>query len=259
VKIAVLTANVPLYLPAFFDRFLERRARDVVGVFICRPVYKGQTAWTMLRRYSRTFGLWNAFRLTRRVASAKAKDILRIGRRKRRFHSVASAVRYHGVPVFFPRDVNAPEFLDQLRRLGADLVLSVSCPQIFGQELIALPTKGCLNIHGADLPRYRGIMPSFWMLANQEKQAAVTIFFVNTGIDTGDVVGRKVVPILPQDTLHSFVLRSKQIACDLALEVLDQIETGRVQRTPLVGKGSYYGWPTHEAYRKFRSAGRRLW
>ena len=62
-RIAILTADEPLYLPAFFDRFLARRAKDVVGIFACEPIYKNQTKLSMLRRYVRAFGLWNTVRL----------------------------------------------------------------------------------------------------------------------------------------------------------------------------------------------------
>lgn len=257
-KIAILTADEPLYLPAFFDRFLVRRAAEVVGIFACEPIYKRQTKISMLRRYMRTFGLWNTLGLAWRVAAAKVKDRLRIGYARRRFYSVAAAAQYYHVPVGYPRDVNAPEFLDQLRCLGVDVILSVSCPQVFREDLIRLPARGCLNLHGADLPKYRGILPSFWMLAHGETQAGVTIFFINAGIDTGDVAGKRVFPILPDDTLESLIIRSKQEACDLALEALDRLEAGTIGRKPLQGEGSYFGFPTRDGYREFRRRGRRL-
>ena len=92
--------------------------------------------------------------------------------------------------------------------------MSVSCPQIFKQPLIDLPPRGCLNIHGALLPRYRGIAPSFWMMAHGEQTAGVTVFFVTRSIDLGDVVEQRQFPILPNETLSQFIVRSKQIACD---------------------------------------------
>jgi len=259
VRIAILTANEPLYLPAFFDRFLARRAGDVAAVAVCSPVYSKQSRFTMLRRYVKAFGLWNAARLTWRVVGAKVKNALGLGRRHRGFYSVEAAARYYGRPVWHPEDVNAPEFLGRLREAGADLILSVSCPQIFKEDLIALPENGCLNLHGADLPAYRGIAPSFWMLAKGEEQAAVTIFYVNAGIDTGEVLGKRRFPIRPDDTLDSFIRRAKREACDLALETIDRIEAGTVEATPLQGAGSYYGFPTRDGYREFRRRGRRLW
>lgn len=258
-RIAILTVQESLYLPEFFRCFLEQRAKDVVGIFPCRPINKNQTRFSMLSRYMKTFGLWNTFQLMARILAAKAKDVLKIGRRHGRFYSVESVAKYYNVPVETPDDVNAPEFLDKLRSLNTDVILSVSCPQIFKEELINLPSKGCLNIHGADLPEYRGLLPSFWMLADGLTEAAVTIFFVDTGIDTGQVAGKVRFPILPEDSLDSFIRRSKREACKLALEVMERIEAGTIEKTPLEGKGSYFGWPTRRDYRRFRKAGRSIW
>jgi methionyl-tRNA formyltransferase len=258
-RIGILTTDEPLYLPAFFDRFLAARARDVVGIFTCAPVYKNQTRSTMFRRYVRTFGWVNTARLSARVLNAKVRDKLKLGFRARLFLSVASAAKYYDVLCSHVDDVNAPEFVERIKSLQTEVILSVSCPQVFRQALISAPTIGCLNLHGANLPAYRGIMPSFWMLANGETQAGVTIFRVNSGIDTGDVVGKRLFPIHPGDTLHSFVIRAKQEACDLALETIGQAQSGRLVCAPLTGEGSYFGWPTREAYLRFRAAGRKLW
>jgi hypothetical protein len=109
-------------------------------------------------------------------------------------------------------DVNAPEFLEELRSLGAELLISVSCPQIFKKPLIELPPHGILNIHGAILPQYRGVLPSFWMLANGERQAGVSIYYVDTRIDAGELCGQRVYDIPPDQTLDGFLRRSKEIA-----------------------------------------------
>jgi methionyl-tRNA formyltransferase len=253
-RIAVLTTDDPFYLPAFFDRLLEKRGGDVACVYVCAPVYKGETRLSMVRKYARTFGWCNAVRLARRVLRAKVGSALRLG-----LWSVADACRRHGVASEPCENVNAEAFRRTLEEQGVDVILSVSCPQIFRKKLIELPRLGCLNIHGADLPEYRGVMPSFWMLADGLEQAAVTIFYVNAGVDTGDVAGKRRFPIEPADSLDSFLRRSKREACDLALETLDRIENDGITPEPLVGEGSYFGWPARADYERFRRAGRRLW
>jgi len=257
VRIAILTSDEPLYLPATIDRILHRRAADVVGVFACRPAYGKTGPMTTLKRYFKAFGLLNTLELLRRVVVGKLAA--KLGRAKGRFYSVREAAEHHGVTYELIDSVNDPAFLDRLRDAGTDLLLSVSCPQIFKDDLIDLPALGCLNLHGADLPNYRGVLPSFWMLADGLATAAVTIFYVDHGIDTGDAAGRRFFPIEPTDTLDSFIVRAKRESADLALDVFDQIENGTVTRTPLEGKGSYFSFPKREDYRRFRRAGRKLW
>jgi methionyl-tRNA formyltransferase len=158
------------------------------------------------------------------------------------------------------KDVNSPNVLRWLEEQSTDVVVSVSCPQIFKRPLIDLPRLGCLNLHGAILPNYRGVLPSFWMLANGERMAGVSMFFVNEDIDGGDLCGQRIFEIGDADTLDSLIRRSKAVAAELVLDALDGIESDTVVREPLdLDSGSYYSWPDQAAVRRFRRSGRRLW
>jgi methionyl-tRNA formyltransferase len=243
-----LTTDDPIYLPSLFDRVLAVHARSS-SVFVVPPLYKNQTPVQAAWRYFRTFG-----------AAATWKLLARTVRAKLRRRSVATVCEHHDVPCELVRDVNDPAFLDRLRTMETELIVSVSCPQIFKRPLIDLPKRGCLNVHGAILPQYRGIMPSFWMLANDEKRAGISIFFVNDDVDAGELCGQRTFEIRPGESLDEFLSRSKAIAADLLLEVLAEIESGVVSRTPLdLSEGSYYSWPDRQAVRRFQATGHRLW
>jgi methionyl-tRNA formyltransferase len=249
VKIVFLTTSDPLYLPDFFDRVLGSYESQTEAVFVVPPLYKDQTPRQALLRYLRTFGVRATLGLAARVLRAK-------GRRS----SVRAACARHGVACSVVSDVNAPEFVEHLRRIGTELIVSVSCPQIFRQPLLELPPLGCLNIHGAVLPLYRGVMPSFWMLANGERRAGVSIYFMNEQIDAGALCGQRSFEIGAEETLDAFLRRSKAAAAELLLEVLRDLEAGEVEPRPLdLTQGSYYSWPDREAVRRFHAAGRRLW
>ena len=244
-----LDTDDPIYLPAFYDRVLSGAPGHAQAVFVVPPLYKKQAASAAALRYARTFGWLDAARLTSRVLGTKLRG-----------QSIAGVCHRHGVPCEEIADVNAPEFLARLQALAPDVLVSVSCPQIFQRPLIDLAPLGVLNIHGAILPQYRGVLPSFWMLANGERQAGVSIYFVNEKIDAGDRCGLTVFDITPDDTLDSFLRRSKRVAAELLLEVLSKVESGTVPREPLnLAEGSYYKWPDPAAVERFRAAGRRVW
>jgi len=248
VNIAYLTTDDPLYLPSFFDRVLSARD-DPANVFVVPPLYGRQSTLDAAWRYLKTFGPVATWGLTTRVLRAKL-----------RHQSVASVCGRHGTACESVRDVNDPAFLELLRRAETELIVSVSCPQIFKRPLIDLPSAGCLNIHGAILPAYRGVMPSFWMLANGESTAGVSIFFVNDDIDAGDLCGQQTFEVRPAESLDGFVRRSKAIAAELLLEVLSQIDDGVVRRVPLDTEGgSYYSWPDRAAVHRFRQSGNTVW
>jgi len=247
-RIVFLTIADPLYLTAFFDRVLSSFGDESV-VFVVPAFYKNQRFASAAWRYFRTFGLAASWALGLRIVGARVKN-----------GSFARLCERHGVPCHSIKDVNDPAFLEQLRAIGPELIVSVSCPQIFAKPLIDLPSRGCLGVHGAILPDYRGIMPSFWTLANGEKQAGVSVFFLNERIDGGLLCGQRVFDVQPDETLDQFVRRSKEIAGELLIEVLGKIRDGTVSVSELdVTKGSYYSWPTREDVRRFAATGRKLW
>jgi methionyl-tRNA formyltransferase len=249
-NISFLTTEDPLYLPRFFEIVLPVLARPHrVRVFSVPPLYKNQSSAQAAKRYFATFGAAAAVQLTTRLLGAKLTG-----------ESIKSVCRREGVVYESTSDVNAPEFLERLRLEQAELLVSVSCPQIFRRELIELPPHGILNIHGAILPQYRGVMPSFWMMANGERQAGVSIYFVNEDIDAGELCAQETFLIDPDETLDMFILRSKKIAANLLLRTIAALESGAIERRPLdLAAGSYHRWPDREAVRRFLASGRRLW
>ena len=103
-------------------------------------------------------------------------------------------------------------------------------------------------------------MPSFWMMANGERQAGVSIYFVNEEIDAGELCGQEFFLIDPDETLDRFILRSKRIAAGLLLRTIAALESGTIERRPLdLAAGSSYRWPDARAVRQFLASGRRLW
>ena len=248
-KITFLTTDDPIYLPAFFERLLGEYGKETQAVYSVPPLYKNQTTLQAAFRYYKTFGLAASLGLGARIGTVTARG-----------QSIASVCKKHRVLYELVPDVNAEKFRQRLREAGTDLLISVSCPQIFKKPLIELPQLGCLNIHGAILPHYRGVLPSFWMLANKEKNAGVSIYYVNEKIDAGELCGQRIFEILPGESLDSFLTRSKAIAAELLLEVLAKIEDGTITRSPLnLADGSYYSWPDKEAVKRFRANGHRLW
>jgi methionyl-tRNA formyltransferase len=248
-KLAFLSAADPLYLPQFFERVLKEFRRETDYVYVVPPLYKGQTPRAAAWRYYRTFGARAVVGLLRRLIQAKLS-------RSSIAHVCARLRVGHGVVT----DVNAPEFIAELKRQEIDFVISVSCPQIFKKALLEAPTRGCLNIHGALLPRYRGVMPSFWMLANGEREAGVTVYLMNEDIDAGEVVGQRSFEIKPNETLDEFLRRSKRVSAELLIDVLCELREGTGTRQAMdMSDGSYYSWPDRDAVRRFSEAGRRLW
>jgi methionyl-tRNA formyltransferase len=102
-------------------------------------------------------------------------------------------------------------------------------------------------------------MPSFWMLANNESEAGLTLFYVNAEIDAGDILMQRKFLISPGETLDSLIRKSKRIGAEMLVDAIRKIDNRDVKTVPLeMEGGSYFGWPKREDVLKFLKSGRKL-
>jgi methionyl-tRNA formyltransferase len=255
VRIQVLTQEDAFYIPRILDLLFEHR-RDVVGVAIVPGELQAGRALRFLRMMGpRDFALQVV-----NLAWYRVLDLLSRVLPLPASHSVASAARRGRVPAEHVPNVNAPEYIAALRARGVDLLVSLACPQKFSPELLAVPVKGAINLHGALLPRYQGIFPSFWVLAKGEPETGVTVHWMDEQLDHGDVLLQRTVRIERRDTVHRLVLRSKvDVGRHVLLEALELIERGDAPRERMdMTRASYFTYPDPAAVREFRMRGRRF-
>jgi methionyl-tRNA formyltransferase len=137
-----------------------------------------------------------------------------------------------GLHVEQPTDVNDPAFVSRVDRLTPDFVLSFQAAQILKRPLIQTARLACLNLHFGPLPRYRGVAPIAWAIINGERSTGVTIHHIDPGIDSGDIVKAREVPIGLHDTGRTLYDACTSAAIDLFAESWPAIRSGRVERHP---------------------------
>lgn len=254
-RLYVLTQEDAFYLPRVLDRLLAARA-DVVGV----GVVPGELRVGHARRYlawmgARAFGLQLANLAAHRVLAAAGR-LAPLARS----YSIAAAARRRRVPLERVPDVNAPAFVESLRARAVDLLVSVACPQILRREILAVPAKGAINLHGGLLPDYQGLLPSFWVLANGETHTGATVHVMSERVDQGAVLLQERVPIRADDTVHTLVQRTKvELGARLLVEAIGLLESGAARPRPTdPAAGRYFSYPDADAIRRFRARGRRF-
>jgi len=156
-------------------------------------------------------------------------------------------------------NLNSQSFLQHCRELNIELIASVSPSQIFKEDLINLPKQGCINIHTAKLPKYRGLYPTYWAMAHGEKTLGVSIHYIEKGIDTGKIILQDELEIPSNTTLDYMLKTTKLKGAELLLEAINQIDVGKVEAYYAEGQGSYFSFPTAESYKRFKSLGHKLW
>ena len=106
----------------------------------------------------------------------------------------------HGIPVYQPLKVREESFIRQLRELDPDVIIVAAFGQIIPKEILDMPVFGCLNIHASLLPKYRGAAPIQYAVIDGEKESGVTLMRMGTGLDTGDMIAKAVVPLAADET-----------------------------------------------------------
>ncbi len=122
--------------------------------------------------------------------------------------------------------------LAQLRSYEADFFVVVAYGQLLSQEILDMPTYGCINGHGSLLPQYRGAAPIQWCLVNGETQTGMTTMLMDIGMDTGAMLKKATLEIGLLDNAHELADRLSAIAAELILETLPQLAAGTLSPEP---------------------------
>lgn len=138
----------------------------------------------------------------------------------------------HGIPVLQPVKVREPEVIEQLRGYGADLIAVTAFGQILPEEILNMPKYGCINVHGSLLPEYRGAAPMQRAIIDGKKVTGITTMFMAKGMDTGDMLLKMEVEILPTDNFEDLHDKMAVAGAALLLETIDGLEKGTITRTP---------------------------
>jgi methionyl-tRNA formyltransferase len=138
-----------------------------------------------------------------------------------------------GLPVTQPERIKSNEdFRTQLAACKPDAIIVVGYGRIIPQWMIDLPPLGNINLHGSLLPKYRGAAPIQWAIASGETVTGVTTMRIDAGLDTGDILLQKELPIAPEDTAETIAPRLASIGAGLMVETLRGLAAGTLQPRP---------------------------
>ncbi len=146
----------------------------------------------------------------------------------------------YGIPVYQPVKVKTPEFVEVLKKEAPDAIVVIAFGQILSKEILDLPKYGCVNIHASLLPKYRGAAPIQWAVIDGEKETGVTTMMMDVGLDTGDILETKVIPLDPKETSGSLFEKLSKAGGPLILSTLEKLEKGTITRTPQGESGTSY-------------------
>lgn len=255
-----ITQEDPFYVRIFFEEYFSTAASldDVAGVVIA-PTMGRKTTMQLARQMYDFYGPMDFVRMTAKYVWHKLAVKLPWTGRPGSFYSIEQVCRHFNVPVIHTANVNDAGFLRELRSIDPDLIVSVAAPQIFKSELIALPRKGCINIHNSRLPKYRGMLPNFWQMYHGESTLGATVHRINAKLDDGPILAQHDVPAIAGESLDQVICRTKRQGAALMRATIEKIRRDETVDLPNPKEASsHYTFPTKDDVREFRQRGYRL-
>ncbi len=258
-RVTFLTQEDPLYILPFFDSYfaLDLEPIEVTGIFACRSMGN--------RRRSKLLGellsLYGPAGFSKLLCLQLRERLLAntgFGRMTRTHHSIKDVATRNRIPYFRIENPNRPENVKRISGHRPDVLVSVACPFILKVALLNLPTQAALNIHHAPLPRYKGMMPTFWQMFHGENSVGLTIHTMAEKLDEGNILYQSSIAINSGESMHELIRRSKRQGARAMQQLLRQFAEGSAP-SPLVAaqEPSYFTFPTPDQMRIFRKRGLR--
>ncbi len=138
----------------------------------------------------------------------------------------------HNIPVFQPEKLRDGTALAILRELAPELIVVAAYGRILPDDILALPPKGCINVHSSLLPKYRGSAPINWAILKGEAESGVTIMHMAHDLDAGDIILQRSTPIGETEDAAALYDRLADMGGELLVEAAALIEAGTAPRIP---------------------------
>ena len=248
-KIFIITQEDMFVIPKNIQLLVDSEKIHILGVATLHTKNSLSSKKSLLIK---SFGLKSLINIGAKFLLYKGYDLTDLlfkGRLFKNKRSIKALTKKYNIPLKRVQDVNSTIFREYLNKLELDLIVSFSAPSIFKEKLLSIPRKGCINLHCSYLPNYSGILPSFWVLYNDEKETGVTIHFMDSHIDNGKIIAQEKVKIDKNISWLELIIKTKRIGGNLMLRVLLDFDSFPVKNNK-VEKDSYYSWPSSKQFKE---------
>ena len=159
--------------------------------------------------------------------------------KKLAFSSVKECALSLSLPLLQPETARGEDFLASLKSYDPEVAVVAAYGLILPPAALAVPKYGCINVHASLLPQYRGAAPIHRAIINGETLTGITTMYMDEGLDTGDMILKKEIPISRTDTVGALHDRLAAAGAELLLQTLDLVAQGKAPRTPQTGPSTY--------------------
>jgi|TARA_B100001540_G_C15781281_1_gene631155 methionyl-tRNA formyltransferase len=250
-RIIIITQDEPFYLGKNINYLLNilPKEHQVVGAVIANPSPFGKKE-SFVKKARKTLSIFGI----KFFIFYSIKYIMNYFDTEKNVQSIFSK---HGIPkIKLTKSINHQSSIKAIEMYSPDLLVSIQGNEIFKKSIIKLAKKGCINLHTALLPKYRGLMPTFWALKNNEKYTGVSVFFVDEGIDSGPIIFQKRIEIKNQ-TQEELIIQTKKIGMEAIVEAIKLINEDNITLIENDdSKKTYFSFPNKSDVNDFKKIGK---
>ncbi|MEK7171364.1 MAG: formyltransferase family protein [Patescibacteria group bacterium] len=255
-----LSANIAI--KTFLESpYLKKYDIQVAGIVTSSP-YKGNGAtWekmlSFIKRAGWAFSLKSIFTDIWKIIGMKIGRLF-IPNKNREYFEIDEMAEFYNIPLLQAGNINSEEAKSFMRKFQPDYLVSCFLLQIVDKEVLAIPSKGAVNIHPALVQRHRGIFSSFWVLLKNWRKSGATVHFMTEKIDRGMVILQRRFFVHPSDTIYCVNKKSAQLGAKLLIKALIKLKRREEKGYILKQFGQMFKMPTMEDVKKFYSLGKSV-
>lgn len=245
-RVFLITQDEPFYL---YDDIKPLLAEGiVVGATVLSQKLPTDSVFKLADRYLNIFGIIGFLKLGLKTVYYKfalQRDLVQ-------------QFKVKNIPVIDTQSINDASYIDRVRELRPDYIVSIACPQKLRAEILKVPTQGAINLHGGYLPDFPGVFTPFWNLVKESTHAGCTVHWMNAEIDGGDIIARDRFEIKKGQTMMDLYREISARGVRLLMSALKRLAEGTAERIPNPKvDGAYNSFPSKEDLRNFKKLGHR--
>lgn len=252
-RIVVITQNEPFYLAESLSYLIEilPKHSEIVGCVVndVSPFGKKESLFKKAKKTYDIFGLSFFIYYSIKYITSKfdsKKNVFNILKKNK----ISS--------IILDEPINNFNSVNKIKAFEPDLLISILGNQIFKAPILNLAPEGCINLHTSLLPKYRGLMPTFWVMKNKEKKTGVSVFFVDQGIDSGPIIIQTEVEIGDR-TQEELIKYTKKLGMEAISKSIDLIQKNKVVLINNdFSQNTYFTFPTKSDVSVFNRIGKKF-
>lgn len=174
-------------------------------------------------------GPWAHKAFEKIIKDDSIKIVFMTVRYDKRDNALLNLAEQYNIPIELSDNINSQAFINTVKMYEADLFVSMSFNQIFRDEIRNLPKQKTINCHAGKLPFYRGRNILNWALINDEREFGITVHYMDSGIDTGDIILQETYSITDSDDYATLLERAYDGCADVLYRAVKMIQNNKIK------------------------------